>query len=142
LNKILIFDKKIHFYFLNMFMCMTFEVYFRTFSHLMSSLFKNLKKLILKTYSPQSRSFDRQICAQTQDLQSFKKFYMSQMNPKEVFHSTAYSVQLPYIAGHSLLKETEFVYRRETNFCRAYYPDYNALTFLLCGVQYYYQFCT
>ena len=26
------------------------------------------------------------------------------MNPKEVFHSTAYSVQLPYIAGHSLLR--------------------------------------
>ena len=25
---------------------------------------------------------------------------MSQMNPKEVFHNTAYSVQLPYIAGH------------------------------------------
>ena len=40
---------------------------------------------------------------------------MSQMNPKEVFHSTAYSVQLPYIAGHSLLKETEFVYSWETN---------------------------
>ena len=41
-------------------------------------------------------------CAQTQDLQIFKKFNMSQMNPKEVFHNTAYSVQLPYIAGHSL----------------------------------------
>jgi len=27
---------------------------------------------------------------------------MSQMNPKEVFHNTAYLVQLPYIAGHSL----------------------------------------
>ena len=26
---------------------------------------------------------------------------MSQMNPKEVFHNTGYSVQLPYIAGHS-----------------------------------------
>ena len=23
------------------------------------------------------------------------------MNPKEVFHNTAYSIQLPYIAGHS-----------------------------------------
>ena len=31
-----------------------------------------------------------------------KKLNMSQMNPKEVFHNTAYSVQLPYIAGHSL----------------------------------------
>ena len=25
------------------------------------------------------------------------------MNPKEVFHNTAYSVQQPYIAGHSLV---------------------------------------
>ena len=48
------------------------------------------------------RSFERRICAQTQDLQIFKMFNMSQMNPKEVFHNTAYSVQLPYIAGHSL----------------------------------------
>ena len=24
------------------------------------------------------------------------------LNPKEVFHNTAYSVQQPYIAGHSL----------------------------------------
>ena len=30
---------------------------------------------------------------------------MSQMNPKEVFYNTAYSVQLPYIAGHSLKKD-------------------------------------
>ena len=51
---------------------------------------------------PQSRSFERRICAQTQDLQIFKKFNMSQMNPKEVFHNTAFSVQLPYIAGLSL----------------------------------------
>ena len=29
---------------------------------------------------------------------------MSQLNPKEVFHNTAYSVQLPYIAGHSIYK--------------------------------------
>ena len=27
---------------------------------------------------------------------------MSQINPKEAFHNTVYSVQLPYIAGHSL----------------------------------------
>ena len=43
--------------------------------------------------------FERRICAQTQvDLQIFKKFNMSQMNPKEVFHIPAYSVQLLYIA--------------------------------------------
>ena len=35
-------------------------------------------------------------------VENFKKFNMSQMNPKEVFHNTAYSVQLPKIAGHSL----------------------------------------
>ena len=36
---------------------------------------------------------------------------MSQMNPKEVFHNTAYSVQLPYIAvtpfNKNLKKEVE-----------------------------------
>ena len=47
---------------------------------------------------PKYRSFERRICAQTQDVQIFKKFNMSQMNPKEVFHNTAYSVQLPNIA--------------------------------------------
>ena len=31
------------------------------------------------------------------------------MNPKEVFHNTAYSVQLPYIAGHSLSVEKFFL---------------------------------
>ena len=55
--------------------------------------------------------FERRICAQTQDLQIFKKFYMCQMNPKEVFHNTAYSVQLPYIAftpfNKNLKKEVE-----------------------------------
>ena len=47
-------------------------------------------------------SFEQWICAQIQDLQIFKKFNMSQMNPKEAFYNTAYSIQLPYIAGHSL----------------------------------------
>ena len=51
---------------------------------------------------PQSRSFERRIFAHTQDLQIFKKFNMSQINPKEFDHNTAYLVQLPYIAGHSL----------------------------------------
>jgi len=62
-------------------------------------------KLLLdsfETCKKTSRSFERRICAQTPDLQIFKKFIMSQMNPKEVFHNTAYSVELPYIAGHSL----------------------------------------
>ena len=68
--------------------------------------------MIFKTYSPpQSRNFERRLCAQTQDLQIFKKFNMSQMNPKEVFHNTAYSVQLPYIAvtpfNKNLKKEVE-----------------------------------
>ena len=46
--------------------------------------------------------FERRICAQARDLQIFKKFNMSQMNPNKVLHNTAYSVQLPYIASHSL----------------------------------------
>ena len=40
--------------------------------------------------------------AQSQDLKIFKKLYMSQMNPKEFVHNTAYSVQLPYITGLSV----------------------------------------
>ena len=46
--------------------------------------------------TPKVGGFERRICAQTQDLQIFQKFNMSQMNPKEVFHNTAYTVQLPY----------------------------------------------
>ena len=33
---------------------------------------------------------------------SWKKLYMPQMNPNEVFHNTAYAVQPPYIVGHSI----------------------------------------
>ena len=46
-------------------------------------------------------SFEQRIFAQTQDLQIFVKFYMSQMNIKEFVHNTAYLVQLHYIAGLS-----------------------------------------
>ena len=36
---------------------------------------------------------------------------MSQMNPKEAFHNTIYSVQLSYIAGHSFKKcKTQNIY--------------------------------
>ena len=35
--------------------------------------------------------FNDRICAQTQDLQIFKKFNMSQMNPKVVFHLTLHT---------------------------------------------------
>ena len=68
----------INFYFLNMFQYMTSVVYCRTFLHFMSSLLHNLK-----TYPPQSRSFEHRICAQTQDLQIYKTCNMSQMNPKD-----------------------------------------------------------
>ena len=40
--------------------------------------------------------------AQTKDLQIFKQFDMSQMNPNEFVYNTASSVQLPYKAGLSL----------------------------------------
>ena len=52
--------------------------------------------------STKKYDFERRLCAQTRDLQIFKKFYMSQMNPKGFVHNTAYSVQLPYKAGLSL----------------------------------------
>ena len=35
-------------------------------------------------------------------FETYKMFYMSQMNPKQIFHNTKFSLQLPYIAGHSL----------------------------------------
>ena len=35
------------------------------------------------------------------------------MNPKEAFHNTAYSVQLPDIAGHSLWKKEKKIIFRE-----------------------------
>ena len=44
--------------------------------------------------STQKYDFERRLWAQTQDLQIFKKFYMSQWNPKEFVHNTAYSLQL------------------------------------------------
>ena len=34
--------------------------------------------------STQKYDFERRLCAQTQDLQIFNKFNMSQMNPKEL----------------------------------------------------------
>ena len=34
---------------------------------------------------------------------------MSQMNPKEVFHNTAYSVQLPYIALSAKMKNGDSI---------------------------------
>jgi len=71
------------------------------FLHFLSSLFNN-KKNNSDNVSTQKYDFERRLCAQTQDLQSFNKFYMSQMNPKEFVHNTAYSVQLPNIAGLSL----------------------------------------
>ena len=51
-TRLLIFDNKVNLYFLNMFLYMTSVVYYRTFLHFMSSLFNNLKKLILKWYPP------------------------------------------------------------------------------------------
>ena len=53
-------------------------------------------------------SFERRICAQAQHLQIFKKFNMSQMNPKEVFHSilsstTLHCRSLPLMKYHVLL---------------------------------------
>ena len=58
-----------------------------TFSELVFKLLNNddikFKKIL---------RFERQIYAQTQDLQIFK---MPEKNPEEVFRKTAYSVQLP-----------------------------------------------
>ena len=56
------------------------------------------KKPIMKTYPPKSTILNVDFELKPR----IKKIYMSQMNPKEFVHDTAYSVQLPYIAGLSL----------------------------------------
>ena len=48
------------------------------------------KKINSENVSTQKQDFERRLWAQTPDLQIFKKFYMSQMNPKEFVHNTAY----------------------------------------------------
>ena len=50
---------------------------------------KHFKKTDTENESTQKYDFERRLCAQTQDLQIFKKFYMSQMNLKEFVHNTA-----------------------------------------------------
>ena len=40
-----------------------------------------IKKTDSENEPTQIHDFERRLCAQTQDLQSFNKFYMSQMNP-------------------------------------------------------------
>jgi len=39
-------------------------------------------------------------------------FYMSQINPKEAFHNTANSVQLPYITSLSLPEDCIFARKK------------------------------
>ena len=46
--------------------------------------------------------FESRLCTQTQKSCIIKTFYVSQINPKEFLHNTTFSVQSPYIAGHSL----------------------------------------
>ena len=65
----------------------------------MSALFNNLKKTNSENVStPKVGVLNVEFALKLRIYRSF----MSQMNPKEVFHNTAYSVQLPYIAGLSL----------------------------------------
>ena len=47
-----------------------------------------IKKNDPKNESTQKYNFEPPLYAQTQDLQIFKKFYVSQMNPKEFVSST------------------------------------------------------
>ena len=62
----------------------------------------NLKINNSQNVSTQKDYFESRLCNQTQWLYIVETFYMSQIKPKEFVHKTAYSVQLPYIAGHSL----------------------------------------
>ncbi len=55
-----------------------------------------LKKLILKNVTTQM------VVLQLRNNKSLKRLYMSQISPKKCLQNTRFSVQLPYIAGHSL----------------------------------------
>ena len=71
---------------------------FSPFIHLLLIAYKISKGLHYNLVDPpQSRSFELRICAQTQDLQIFKKFNTSQMNPKHCLLSstTLHSRSLP-----------------------------------------------
>ena len=61
-----------------------------------------LKKKDSHNVITQKDDFESRLCDQTQKIYVVEQVYMSQMNPKEFVQNTAYSVQLPYIAGHSL----------------------------------------
>ena len=59
--------------------------------------------VIFHDYKVRQLSFERRICAQTQDLKIFKKFIMSQMNQKEVFlHHCILSSTTLHSPGNSL----------------------------------------
>ena len=82
-----------------MFLYMTSVVYCRTFFYILCRRYLIIKK----TNSENVTTLKVGVLNVEFALkQIFKKCDMSQMNPKEVFHNTAYPVQLPYIAGHSL----------------------------------------
>ena len=51
----------------------------------------SIQKYNSENVSIQKYDFQRRHGAQTQDLQILKKFYMFQINPKELVHNTAYS---------------------------------------------------
>ena len=69
----------------------------------MSTLFNILKKTNSENVStPKVGVLNVEFALKLRIYRSLKSVNMSQMNPKEAFNNTAYSVQLPYIAGHSL----------------------------------------
>ena len=72
------------------------SVYCRILLRFLSSLLINFKK------TTQMDDFERRLCSQTQELYNILPFYMSQIHLKIFPHNTTFSLQLPYIAGHSL----------------------------------------
>ena len=56
-----------------------------------SRRYLTIKKNNSENVSTQKYYFERRLWAQTQDLQIFKKFNMSLMNPKEFVQNTAFS---------------------------------------------------
>ena len=80
----------------------TSVVYCKTFLHFMSSLINNCKKTNSESLStPNSGVLNVEFALKLRIYRSLKS-EICLLFPKDVFVNTAYSAQLPFIAGHSL----------------------------------------
>ena len=58
--------------------------------------------VVVKKQNNSTSDFERRLWAQTQHLQIFKKFYMSQMNPKENLITPLHTISLTTLHSRSV----------------------------------------